>query len=240
MRSWAGVLLLICGLGAGFVVGERLAGGEATQSRLLQWVATLAAQAPPGDAEPIPHPEASGPATAAEPPERSEAPAPIEIVTGGEVSVIDDEPGAFVTAPIPLYRYFDGSGAIRMVEGLERVPPQYRHSAVEIARDSGRINQVEIPPPARAAFRDWEPEPNPNRGGVILFSAAGCRACVQARQHLERLGVAYQLRDIQRDSAAKQHVRRVMGRVVVPLLQVGGRYVSGYLPAEYDRLARRG
>lgn len=238
MRSWAGILLLMCGLGAGFVVGERLAGGEPSQSRLLRWVAEWVPGATPDAAQPAPRPAAEQ--KTAIPALGAREPAEIEIVTGGEVSVIADTPEAFVAAPIPLYRYFDGSGAIRMVEGLEQVPPRYRHSAVEIARDSGRINQVDIPPPASRAFRDWEPDPNPNRGGVVLFSAAGCRACAQARQHLERLGVAYQLRDIQRDGAAKDHVRRVMGRVVVPLLQVGGRYVSGYLPAEYDRLAQRG
>ncbi|HEY5656720.1 MAG TPA: glutaredoxin family protein [Myxococcota bacterium] len=161
-------------------------------------------------------------------------------MTGGEASVIGDAPSGFAADPIPMYRYFDGSGAIRMVEGLTNVPPQYRHSAVEVGRGADRINRAETPSPSRLAFRDWEPELNPNRGGVILFSAAGCGACGRARQHLERLGVPYELRDIHSDSAAKAYVRSVLGRVVVPLLKVGGRHVSGYLPAEYDRLARRG
>lgn len=227
MRSWLGFLLLVCGLGAGFVVGEHLGEGEAVSTHLVRgW-------APPAPAA----------APAPEPPEMPQVapvPAVVEIVTGGEASIIEDAPGAFATEPIPLYRYFDGSGAIRMVEGLANVPPQHRHSAVEVARDGGRINRVEIPPPSRAAFRDWEPEFNPNHGGVILFSAAGCGACSRARQHLERLGVPYEIRDIHSDSTAKDYVRHILGRVVVPLLKVGGRHVSGYLPAEYDRLGRRG
>jgi glutaredoxin len=239
MRSWLGFLLLVCSLGAGFVVGEHLGEGEAAATRLVRgWVAVAPAAAPGG------HEAGAEPAAPApEPPEKpleEPARAAIEIVTGGEASIIDDAPGAFAAEPIPLYRYFDGSGAIRMVEGLANVPPQHRHAAVEVARDGGRINRVEIPPASRAAFRDWEPEFNPNHSGVVLFSAAGCGACGRARQHLERLGVPYEIRDIHSDSAAKDYVRRVLGRVVVPLLKVGGRHVSGYLPAEYDRLGRRG
>ena len=229
MRSWLVFLLLLCGLGAGFVVGEHLSEDEAVSTYLVRWWAPPAPAAAPDPAPP-------------EMPQLAPAPAPaaLEIVTGGEASIIEDAPGAFAAEPIPLYRYFDGSGAIRMVEGLANVPPQHRHSAVEVARDGGRINRVEIPPSTRAAFRDWEPEFNPNQGGVILFSAAGCSACSRARQHLERLSVPYEIRDIHSDSSAKDYVRRILGRVVVPLLKVGGRHVSGYLPAEYDRLGRRG
>ena len=227
MRSWLVFLLLVCGLGAGFVVGEHLGEGEAVSTQLVPWWA-LAAPA----AAPAPEPP--------ELPPLAPTPVAVEIVTGGEASIIEDAPGAFAAESIPLFRYFDGSGSIRMVEGLANVPPQHRHSAVEVARDGGQINRVEIPPPSRAAFRDWEPEFNPNQGGVILFSAAGCGACSRARQHLERLGVPYEIRDIHSDSSAKDYVRRILGRVVVPLLKVGGRHVSGYLPAEYDRLRRRG
>jgi glutaredoxin len=227
MRSTLGFLLLVCVLGAGFVVGERLSEGEALSTHLVRgWTSPAPAPTP----EPL------------EPP--PEAPVPpaqtLEIVTGGEATIIEDAPGAFAAEPIPMYRYFDGSGAIRMVEGLVNVPSQYRASAVQVARDRARINRVEIPPPARTAFRDWEPEYNPNRGGVVLFSAAGCGACSRARQHLDRLGVRYEIRDIHSDSAAKSYVRQLLGRVVVPLLKVGGRHVSGYLPDEYDRLGRRG
>lgn len=231
MRSWLGFLLLACGLGAGFVVGERLGEDESIATHLIRsWTSAAPAAQPPA----VPAPESLGK------PQEAPAPPTVEIVTGGEVSVIEDAPSAFAEEPIPLYRYFDGSGAIRMVEGLVNVPPQYRHSAVEVARDTAQINRVEIPRPSRSAFRDWEPEFNPNRGGVILFSAAGCSACSRARQHLERLGVPYELRDIHSDSTAKAYVRRILGRVVVPLLKVGGRHVSGYLPAEYDRLRRSG
>lgn len=238
MRSWPGVLLLVCGLGAGLVVGERLAGGEAAVTRLTRWLVSRAPSAAAGagaSAEATASPADAPPQSAQE----SAAPAPIEIVAGGEATIIDDAPGAFAAEPIPMYRYFDGSGAIRMVEGLANVPLQYRHSAVEIEREGGQVNRIDIPPPSRTAFRDWEPEVNPNRG-VVLFSAAGCSACVRARQHLERLGVPYEIRDVHSDSAAKQYVRRILGRVVVPLLKVGGRHVSGYLPSEYDRLGRRG
>jgi glutaredoxin len=226
MRSWLGLLSLLCVLGAGFVVGEQLGEGEALSTRLIRgWTQ-------PAPAAPAPEP--------LEAPQRAPAPVALEIVSGGEATIIRDAPAAFAAEPIPMYRYFDGSGAIRMVEGLVNVPPEYRHSAVEVARDGAQINRVEIPLPSHAAFRDWEPELNPNRGGVILFSAAGCSACSRARQHLEQLGVPHEIRDVHSDRAAKDYVRQILGRVVVPLLKVGGRHVSGYIPAEYDRLAKRG
>lgn len=176
------------------------------------------------------------PATA---PAAPAAPEPIEIIAGGETSEIDDAPAASVAAPIPLFRYDDGSGAIRMVEGLENVPLRYRHSAREV-RSAAVVNRFDTPAPAAPAFRDFAPELDPDRdAGLVLFSAAGCSACGRARRHLDQMGAHYQLRDVHVDSDAKRHVRRVLGRVVVPLLKAGGTYVSGYLPAEYDRLARR-
>jgi glutaredoxin len=242
------LLLAFATLGAGIVVATR----EGDGASLL-----LAALRAAGPSEPAPSASPSGnPAdsTAALPPSASAGRAPatstkaggnsasgrIELISGGETSLIEEGPDVVADEPLPLYRYIDASGSIRMVEGLRSVPPRYRSDARSVKSGAGAVNRVTIPARQRTAFRDWQPEFNPNRTAITLYSAPGCSACGRAKAHLERLGVAYELRDIQRDPRAKSEVRAILGRVVVPLLQVGNRYVSGYLPREYDRVAAPG
>jgi glutaredoxin len=221
--------------------------GEGDRGSLLLAAVQSALPRPPergptANPPPAASPERPAPAAVepdAIPPHAPETAAEIELIRGGEVTVIEDTGGASATEPIPLYRYVDASGSIRMVEGLQTVPPEYRDTARRVSRGAGSVNQLAIPAPSRTAFRDWQPEFNPNRSAITLFSAPGCSACGRARAHLKRLGVAYELRDIERDRGAREEVRRILGRVVVPLLQVGSRYVSGYLPGEYDRAAGR-
>ena len=91
MRSWLGFFLLVCGLGAGFVVGEHLGEGEAVSTHLVRWWAPPAPAAAPAPEPP-------------EMPQVAPAPAVVEIVTGGEASIIQDAPGEFANEPIPRYR----------------------------------------------------------------------------------------------------------------------------------------
>lgn len=234
MKLVLGIAALLVALGAGIVVAERW---ETEDSRLLAHLRGSvrtpdlrgAEPATEADAPNLPHDESDD-----EPGDES---GEFEIISGGETTEIQDTPAGFVAEPIPMVRYFDGSGSIRMVEGMHNVPPRYRHSARAV-KPVASINRVAIPAPSRQAFQDWQPEPNPNR--IVLYSSAGCSACGRARRHLDRLGVRYQLVDIHTDTGARDQVRRVLGRVVVPLLKVGGTYVSGYLPREYDRLVRAG
>ena len=228
------------------LVSGALACGEldADDSRILEG---LRGALPPRPAAPapsppweVPPPAPDLPAPTAPPGGAADVPGEaveIEVISGGEVTTLD-ETAVAEEEPAPMYRYFDASGALRMVRGIDGVPVAFRDEARRVA-DGGRLNRVNVPERKRVAFLDWQPEFNPNRGGgTVLFSAPGCAACARAEAHLDRIGVHYRLRDIQRDPAAKDHVRRVMGRIVVPLLKVGRRYVSGYLRDEYDRLAR--
>ena len=206
----AGVLLVVFALGV--VQADRARrGGETGQ----------ASQGAVTDA-----PAAPGP-----PPARTPSPRP-RILEAGELSVVGAE------ADAPMVRYFDAEGSLHMVRGLERVPPEHRADAVVLG--SGNVNVVNVPAPSAVAFQDWEPEPNPNRTRVTLFSAPWCGACKRARRHLETKGVAYRERDIDRDDSARDEVREILGRVAIPLLDVNGRYISGFRPDVYDRALGRG
>ncbi len=125
-----------------------------------------------------------------------------------------------------------------MVRGFEQVPGQHRADAVVVGR--GNVNLVSIPAPTAVAFQDWNTDPNPNRAEVVLFSAPWCGACKRAKRHLDRQGIPYLERDIDADGSAKQEVRRILGRIAIPLLDVDGRYISGFRPDVYDRALCKG
>lgn len=186
-------------------------------------------------ADAIDAPERSEEAAAApaspDPDPRVARPSAPSVLAAGELSVLEAD------APEPMVRYFDGEGSLHMVRGLERVPPEYRADAVVLGE--GNVNQVDIPAPTAVAFQDWQPDPNPNRSKVVLFSAPWCGACKRAKRHLDRQGVVYRERDIQADDDAKEEVRSILGRVAIPLLDVNGRYISGFRPDVYDRALGR-
>jgi glutaredoxin len=223
MRVGLYLLMLVSGVFVGVITAERWEPGE------LPHVEGGDVAAPPA----APTPDAT-----AAPHEGLE----IEIISGGETTRVEDVVAAFVEKPIPVYRYDDGSGAILIAEGLDAVPPRYRHSAVELTRDGAtraeppdEVSESGHASPAGAG----EPAFDPDRSRVLLFSSMGSAPCVLAREHLDHLGIPYELVDIHSDSTARRHVRRIMGgEVHVPLLKFGRRYISGYLPREYDRLAQ--
>jgi glutaredoxin len=152
------------------------------------------------------------------------------VIAAGKLSVLEAE------APEPMVRYVDSEGSTRMVRGLARVPAAHRADAVVLRRDN--VNIVNVPALSAAAFRDWQPAPNRNRHEVVLFSASWCGACESAKRYLDQHGVRYFERDIEADDSAKQEIVRILGQVAVPLLEVDGRYISGFRPDIYDRALR--
>lgn len=199
-------------------------GGE--DSQLLAML-----RAPEGAAEAQgPAPSPGGP-----PPGAPDAgPAGIELIEGGGTSSYpepEEEP-----AEEPLYGYVDASGSMRMVRGLENVPAEHRQRARNLSAVTA-LNRIDTPPrPAQGRSASWQPEFNPNRFEAVLYSSESCGYCARTRSLLDSHGVSYELRDIHRDPDAKEEVRRVLGRVSVPLLGVNGAWVSGYKPDAIRRV----
>jgi len=231
MREVLFVGVLMLALGTGVVVAKRegVEGGFVSGWIQSQQPSPAAATQ---TALPKPPPEAiqepASPELEPEPtrPEVALAAAP-SVLTAGEISVLEPD------AAQPMVRYVDAQGSIQMVRGLARVPTQYRGDAVVLGR--GNVNRMDVPAPNAVAFQDWQPEPNPNRMQVVLFSAPWCGACKRAKRYLDRQGVPYLERDISADHSAKQEVRSIVGQVAVPLLEVNGRYISGFRRDVYDR-----
>lgn len=214
-----GLLLLL--LAVGVVQTSR----DAESGRVAGWLRgeveePLAAPGPGAPGEPAP----ARPEPASEPP---------AVLAAGDVSVLEK-----ADPRTSMVRYFDDDGTLHMVRGMAAVPAEHRGDAEVLGR--GVINVVSMPSPTSVAFRDWEPEANPNRSKVVLFSAPWCGACTRAKRHLDQQGVVYRVRNIDVDPEAKREVQRVLGRLAIPLLDVDGRYVSGFQPAVYDRALGRG
>jgi glutaredoxin len=221
----AGLLLVL--LGVGVIQASRTAEGGGLVSGWVQSQRPAARTNPAsgGEAPAIVEPRAPaapGPAPSAE----TDPPDEPSVLAAGELSVLEPE-------ALPMVRYFDAEGSIRMVRGLSRVPAEHRASAVVVGR--GNVNVVSIPAPSATAFRDWQPQANPNHARVVLFSASWCGACKRAKRYLDGRGISYLERDIDADSSARREVQRVLGRVAIPLLDVDGRFISGFRPETYHR-----
>jgi glutaredoxin len=136
----------------------------------------------------------------------------------------------------------DAQRRVRFVERLEDVP--------EAQRASVGFVKMEAPPPltpgdaARARqtrlASNGSPTTSPAAPAgaeIVLYSAEWCGACRKAKRHLDRNGVAYQLRDIDQPGHAEELVRRTGARAI-PVLEVEGRMITGFSTREYDALLR--
>jgi glutaredoxin len=70
-------------------------------------------------------------------------------------------------------------------------------------------------------------------GGVVLYSAAWCGYCTQARAYLGAKGVAYREIDIDTPDGLASFAQAGGGKGV-PLLLAGDQRVQGFSPAAYD------
>lgn len=153
------------------------------------------------------------------------------LIESGEFSSLDGESAQ--PAEEPIYRFVDASGTPRMVRGRHNVPERYRATATSLSRSSMPvINRYETQEVAERRVVSYEAPYNPNKSRVLLYSAEWCGACRKAKAFLDQEGVAYDLLDIDRDPRAKEEVRRVLGSVRIPLLDIDGTYVAGFSPSE--------
>jgi glutaredoxin 3 len=143
------------------------------------------------------------------------------------------------------YQFIDGKGRVRFVERMLDVPAQWR----------GRVGFVEMdtaPPlsPAMAEstrdrryaavadqYRKAPPRGRAMPAQIVLYSADWCGWCQKAKLHLDRQGVNYQVRDIDQPQNLQELVSKT-GQKGIPVLDVGGKVVTGFSPERYDQLIR--
>ncbi len=133
------------------------------------------------------------------------------------------------SAPAPgartkiVYQYVDDTGTVRLVDTLEEVPLDKRD----------RMGRVEMPiaasGSAAAAAGGREPE-------VVVFTTSWCPHCSRAVRDLERMGVRYTNRDVERSEAARAAMEDLVGPGGVPVIVVDGVAVRGYDAARVARM----
>jgi len=173
-------------------------------------------------------------------------------VAKGDGAPGDDEAGRSRSQAVSLgaghakrlyYQFVDGRGQVRFVERMEDVPAKWRERVGFVEMDS--------PPPLSPTmaentrdrrfqeiadkYRNVMPQKAPLP--IVLYSAEWCGWCRKARSHLDGRGVDYELRDIDRPQNLQELVAKT-GQKGIPVLDVGGRVVTGFSPTQYDELIR--
>ena len=140
------------------------------------------------------------------------------------------------------YQFVNEQRQVRFVETLEDVPQAVRASVGFV--------KMAVPPPlspgdaARARSAQLK-----QRGGVrvakssaggpavVLYSADWCGACRKAKRYLGKKGIDFEERDID-DPRWTEELLRKTGRRAIPVIEVGGRILTGFSVSSYDALLR--
>ncbi len=162
---------------------------------------------------------------------------------GGEVPEGWESIEGAASAKRLYYQFNDARGQVRFVERLDEVP--------EAARASVGFVKLDVPPPLSPAdARQARDTQIARRGGVrpvsgsaagtgqplvIVYYADWCPACRKAKAYLNRKGVPFQVRDVD-NPAAQQELVRKTGRRSIPVIDVGGRILTGFSPQAIDSL----
>lgn len=141
------------------------------------------------------------------------------------------------------YQFVDEQRRVRFVERLDEVP--------EALRAGVGFVKMEAPPPLSPgdAARLRAAQRRPTGGsliarnaatssGIVLYSAEWCGACKKAKRYLDRNGIEYEELDIDEPRHAAA-LLRLTGRRAVPVINVGGRVLTGFSAQSYDALIDR-
>jgi len=105
----------------------------------------------------------------------------------------------------------------------------------ELALGEGRSSEVSLPEGLEA------PEQVAKAEGVIIYKTAWCGVCKKVEAYLDRKGVAYEAKDIEKDRAAAAELKaKAEAQGVrtgsVPVLDVGGELIVGFDRARLEKL----
>jgi glutaredoxin-like YruB-family protein len=155
------------------------------------------------------------------------------------------EAGSQETTTHVYYRYTDETGAIRFVQDLDMVPPDQRNGArIEWESRARQATERRAPAPRRRSlpgFRAERPDlavaSAPSRGAeVVVYTTSWCGWCRKTLAHLDRKGVPYVNKDIEKDPGAANELRRKTGSTAIPVIEVDGELVRGFDRDRIDQL----
>lgn len=70
---------------------------------------------------------------------------------------------------------------------------------------------------------------------VVVYSTPSCPYCTMAKNYLKGKKVPFEEYDVSRDQKRADEMIRKSGQMGVPVLDIQGRILVGYRPAEIDR-----
>ncbi|MGE5096697.1 MAG: DUF4124 domain-containing protein [Betaproteobacteria bacterium] len=126
---------------------------------------------------------------------------------------------AFVSqAQTNVYRWVDKDGRVHF---SDTPPPPDAKQATQKRMGSGPADSaVQMPYATQQAMK---------RNPVTLYTSSGCgELCAQGRELLARRGVPYSERNAELNAADAEEVKRMIGKLEVPVLRVGEKHVKGY------------
>lgn len=71
---------------------------------------------------------------------------------------------------------------------------------------------------------------------VIVYSTTTCPYCVMAKNHLSKMGVTYEEKNVGLDREAAKEMIAKSGQMGVPVLDIGGKIVIGFQPKVFEQL----
>ena len=74
---------------------------------------------------------------------------------------------------------------------------------------------------------------------VIVYSTPSCSYCAMVKDFLRKKQVPYQEYDVSRDERRADEMVRKSGQMGVPVVDVNGRILVGYRPAEIESALKR-
>lgn len=63
---------------------------------------------------------------------------------------------------------------------------------------------------------------------VIVYSAVWCGFCHAAKQYLDKLGVKYEVKDVEKDPAYAAECVQKSGQMGIPVLDIDGTIIVGF------------
>ncbi len=140
------------------------------------------------------------------------------------------------------YQFVNEQRQVRFVETLEDVP--------EALRAGVGFVKMAMPPPLSPGDAARARSAQLRQGGgqrvakasaggsaVVLYSADWCGACRKAKRYLGRKGIDFEERDIDEPRWTEELLRKT-GRRAIPVIDVGGRILTGFSTSGYDALLR--
>ncbi len=116
----------------------------------------------------------------------------------------------------------------------------------------GNVSYHDYPPPANSGYRVEEKRVGPKRDNseetaleelvkknpVVLYSVPKCALCDMARVHLQKRGVSFAEKNVEKDPKLQEELKKKVGSLTVPAISIGDKvlntYADGWLDSELD------